>query len=129
MRYITAFAMLILTSAQSLAHEMTPTYPELRPSYVDGLYSTNMKLFNRRNDIDHYRIDVFDEDWNQIPFASQSKLIKIAYLERTNFEIFIRGDDFDRVEYICSTSMIPKSDVGKAAVMSRICSKIKREEP
>ena len=127
MRYITAFAMLILTSVQSLAHEMTPTYPELRPSYVDGLYSTKMKLFNRRDDVIYYEIDVFDSNWKQIPFASQNKLIKIGYLERTEFELFIRGDDFKRVEYICTTSKLLKSDTGKAAVMSRICSKIKRD--
>jgi hypothetical protein len=127
MRYITAFAMLILTSVQSLAHEMTPTYPELRPSYVDGLYSTKMKLFNRRDDVIYYDIGVFDKDWKQIPFASQDKLIKIEYLEKTGFEIFIRGDDYERVEYICTTSKLLKSDTGKAAVMSRICSKIKRD--
>jgi hypothetical protein len=106
---------------------MTPTYPELRPSYVDGLYSTKMKLFNRRDDVIYYEIDVFDSNWKQIPFASQNKLIKIGYLERTEFELFIRGDDFKRVEYICTTSKLLKSDTGKAAVMSRICSKIKRD--
>jgi hypothetical protein len=106
---------------------MTPTYPELRPSYVDGLYSTTMKLFNRRDDVNFYEINVFDKDWNKVAFASQDKLIKIGHLERTNFEIFIRGNDYEKVEYICTTSKLPKSDIGKAAVMSRICSKIKRD--
>jgi len=119
--------MLILSSSQLLAHEMTPTYPELRPSYVDGLYSTTMKLFNRRDDTAYYEINVFDKDWNKVPFATQDKLIKIGYLERSEFEVFIRGDDYQKVEYICTTSKLLKSDTGKAAVMSRICSKIKRD--
>jgi len=106
---------------------MTPTYPELRPSYVDGLYSLTMKLFNRRDDVIYYEIGVFDKDWKSLPFASQDKLLKIEYLERKDFDIYIRSDDYETVEYICTTSKILKSDIGKAAVMSRICSKIKRD--
>jgi hypothetical protein len=119
--------MLILTSTQTFAHEMTPTYPELRPSYIDGLYSAKMKLFNRRDDTIYYDIGVYDKDWNKLPFAAQDKLIKINYLERKDFEIFVRGNDYRQVEYICTTSKVLKSDTGKAAVMSRICSKIKRD--
>ena len=127
MKYIIAFTMLILSSTQLLAHEMTPTYPELRPSYVDGLNSTTMKLFNRRDDTIYYEISVFDKDWNEVPFATQDKLIKIGYLEKVDFEVFIRNGDSDKVEYICTTSKLLKSDIGKAAIMSRICSKIKRD--
>ena len=117
----------MLSSVQAVGHEMTPTYPELRPSYVDGLYSLTMKLFNRRDDVIYYEIGVFDKDWKSLPFASQDKLLKIEYLERKDFDIYIRSDDYETVEYICTTSKILKSDIGKAAVMSRICSKIKRD--
>ena len=127
MRYIIAFIILSLTSAQALGHEMTPTYPEMRPSYVDGLYSVNMKLFNRRNDVTYYDISVFDEEWNNIPFASKERLIKINYLEKKDFEIYIRESDHSEVEYICTTSKLLKGDVSAAAVNSRICSKIKRD--
>lgn len=119
--------MFSLTTAQALSHEMTPTYPELRPSYIDGLYSTDIKLFNRRDDVVYYDISVYDKDWNTVPFASQDKLIKIQYLEKKDFEIYIRSSDYNRVEYICTTSKLLKDNIGSTAVTSRICSKIKRD--
>ena len=119
--------MFFLTSAQVLSHEMTPTYPELRPSYTDGLYSVKMKLFNRRDDVVFYYINVFDKDWESISFATQDKLIRIGYLEKKDFEIYIRGADYERAEYICTSSKLLKDNVGSTAVTSRICSKIKRD--
>lgn len=127
MKYIIAFIMFSLTSAQALSHEMTPTYPELRPSYIDGLYSTNMKLFNRRDDVIFYDVSVFDSEWKTVPFATQDKLIRINHLERKDFVVYIRGSDYDRVEYICTSSKLLKDNVGSTAVTSRICSKIKRD--
>jgi hypothetical protein len=119
--------MFSLTSAPALSHEMTPTYPELRPSYVDGLYSVKMKLFNRRDDVVFYDVNVFDRDWEPVSFATQNKLIRIRYLEKTDFEIYIRSSDYKRVEYICTSSKLLKDSVGSTAVTSRICSKIKRD--
>lgn len=119
--------MFSLTSAAAFGHEMTPTYPELRPSYIDGLYSASMKLFNRRDDVIFYDISVFDSEWKSIPFATQDKLIRIDYLEKKDFVVYIRGSDYDRVEYICTSSKLLKNNVGSTAVNSRICSKIKRD--
>ena len=123
--YITAFAMLILTSMQSLAHEMTPTYPELRPSYVDGLYSTKMKLFNRRDDVLYYDIGVFDKDWNPIYFVADYKVIRLKYLSSASIDVYIARENKDRVEYICSRSKIRKDNNTRPAVTSRICSRFK----
>lgn len=125
--YITAFVFLMLSSVHAFGHEMTPTYPELRPSYTDGLYSVSMKLFNRRDDVTYYEISVFDDEWKKIPFASRDNLINIGYLEKVDFEIFIRERDRKKVEYICTTSKLLKDNLGTSAVNSRICSKIKRD--
>ena len=56
------------------AHEMTPTYPNLVPSYVDGLVSAKMTMFNARKDVDYFEIGVFDDEWNPVPFAASAKI-------------------------------------------------------
>jgi hypothetical protein len=117
----------ILSSAQAYGHEMTPTYPKLRPSYTDGLFVLNMKLFNRRDDVKYYEIQVFDKDWNPIPFATSEKLIKTEYLGKKDFELYIRERDSDKVEYVCTLSKLLKSDIESTGITSKICSKIKRE--
>ena len=117
--------MFFLTSAQVLSHEMTPTYPELRPSYTDGLYSVKMKLFNRRDDIEYYQVNVYDQEWNPVAFAIGQRIIRLPYLERTNFTLYVRNEDKERVKYICTKSKILKDDLQSAVVASRICSKIK----
>lgn len=127
MKYVALFLAFSLVTAQAAAHEMTPTYPELRPSYMDGLYSTTMSLFNRRGDVSYYDVSVFDEDWKGIAFASRERLIEIDYLEKKDFEIYIRESDLSKVEYICTTSKLLSSDVTSTAVTSRICSRIKRD--
>ena len=45
------------------AHEMTPTYPPLVPSYVDGLVSAKMTMFNARQDVEYFEVGVFDAEW------------------------------------------------------------------
>ena len=61
----------------AFGHEMTPAYPKLTPSYVDGISSATLKLFNRRSDASYYEIGVFDENWNSLPFAASSKILNI----------------------------------------------------
>lgn len=128
MRVVIAFVLWVLSSAQVSSHEMTPAYPELRPSIYEGLNSTTMYLFNRRVDASYYEIGVFDRNWNSVPFATQNRMIEIDYLGKTQFEIFIQQKEKDRVEYICTTSKLLKSDIRSTGVTSRICSKIKRDE-
>lgn len=112
-------------SSISFAHEMIPTYPELKPSYVDGLYSTDILIFNRRKDVRYYEISVFDKDWNHIPFATNQKILKIDYLRKKNVELYFRKQEKENVKYICTTSKILKGEVQYTIITSRICSKIK----
>lgn len=120
---LTAAALLISSSAA--AHEMTPTYPEFKYSYVEGVLSTSITLFNRREDVSYYEIGVFDEDFNNIPFATNDRIVEIRYLQTKTFEIYIRKKDETRVEYICTTSKNLKEDVTTSGITSRICSRIK----
>lgn len=111
--------------SNAFAHEMIPTYPELRPSYLDGLYSTEVLVFNRREDVRYYEISVFDKDWNSLPFATNQKIIKIDYLRKKNVELYFRKQEKNKIKYICTTSKILKGEVQYTAITSRICSKIK----
>lgn len=114
-----------LFTSSAAAHELTPTYPELVPSYVTGVSMTRMHLWNRRNDVEYYEIEVFDEEFNGLPFASADKIIKVNYLEHKTFEVYIREADLIKVKYICTSSKQLKEDVLSTGVKSRICSKVK----
>jgi hypothetical protein len=110
---------------KAYAHEMTPTYPKLRPSHLDNVYVTTMEMFNKRNDVEYYEIGVFDKDFKPIPFVSSYTIINIKYLGHVTFDIYIRKEDVSKAEYVCSTSKLRKDNKTKNAVSSRICSKFK----
>ena len=118
-------AALISISGNAAAHELTPTYPEIRPSYINGVSVTTMKMWNRRSDAEYYEINVFDEKWNPVSFATSNRVIQLNYLEHKSFEIYFRDEDKDRVSYICTTSKQLKRDVLSTGVKSKICSRIK----
>ena len=109
----------------SHSHQFTPTYPELQQSHINGVYQTTMVLFNRREDVEYYEVDVFDDNWNSVPFAISERIIRLPFLERTQFTLYIRDIDKEDVRYICTKSKIIKDDLQSAVVSSRICSKIK----
>ena len=119
-----AVAVALLTATAAYSHEWTPSYPQFRPSFMEGIAVTTMTIFNRRKDISYYEVSVLDEDWNPVPFASTRKLINVEYLERQNIEIYLREADCDRVEYICTTSKILERDATSSGVDSRICSRV-----
>jgi hypothetical protein len=123
---MTAVACFFMSNAT--AHEMVPAYPELSQSYIDGIFKTDIMLFNRRNDVSYYEIQVFDNDWNGVAFASESKIVRLDYLERKNIEVYIRKKDKDKVTYICTQSKLIKSAETSSKISSKICSKIKRDE-
>lgn len=123
-----SFLVGVLISGQTLAHEMTPTYFELRPSYVDGVMTTTFRFFNRREDIRYYEISVYDKDWNKIPFAASDKIFTIEYLGRQTFDLYVREADADKVTYICTLSKAVKGDIESSIISSRICSKIKEKQ-
>ena len=116
---------LVFLSTSATAHELTPTYPQLRPSYLKGLHVTTMKLWNRRDDVSYYEISVYDADWNAIGFATPNRLIKIDYLQSKSIELYIREQDVARTEFICTTSKLLKQDVQSSGIKSRICSRVR----
>jgi hypothetical protein len=124
MRLYLIFA-LCLFGFKSNAHEMTPAYPVLDSSYINGVVVAKMKLFNRREDVEYYQIDVFTEDWKPISFATTNRLLKVGYNKNKLFEVYIRFADVKKTKYICTTSKLIKKKYQEALVSSMICSKIK----
>lgn len=108
------------------AHEMTPTYPEFRRSFIEGIYLSSINIFNRRIDIEYYEIDVFDEEWNFLSFATESKIVKIKYLHKKTIDIYLKEEDLDKVTYICSRSKILKNSNTTSMISSKICSKVNK---
>lgn len=124
MRFVITTLVWVLTCGVSYAHELTPTYFEMKPSFYDDVYVTKMMMFNRREDVKYYQIEVYDEEWNSLTFAATERIIDLDYLERKSFEIYMKAKDAERVTYICTRSKILKG--GESSVIaSNICSKIK----
>ena len=118
-------AALILVTNSAAAHELTPTYPEIEPAYVEGVSVIKMKMWNRRSDASYYEVNVYDDEWKSVPFAAPEKVMKLGYLEHKSFELYVRDPDRDRVTYICTTSKQLKQDVQSTGIKSRICSRVK----
>ena len=113
-------------SGPAMAHELTPTYPELTPSYIPGIWSTHVVLWNARQEIDFYKVDVLDADMNPVSFiATGGDLKKVDYLNRAHIEVFVREEDKDKATFICTESKLRRGTVQKSLVASRVCSKIK----
>ena len=109
------------------AHEMTPAYPILKPTSVSGVVKADMSLFNLREDVEYYQIDLFDLNWTNLPFSSKYRIINVKYKERKDFIVYIRKIDLDEATYICTTSKIKKNTQTRAIIISRICSRIDGE--
>ena len=84
-----------------------------------------MTIFNARDDVEYYEFGVFDAEWNKVPFATQSKVMKIKHLEKKKIDIYIREKDRKDAVYICSKSKLIVDGGSKTSIISRICSKIK----
>lgn len=121
------FVILALLACSGVnAHQFTPTYPKLTSSYIEGVLHTEMKLFNRRNDVEYYELSVFDKDWNEVEFAIiGGKIFSVPYLQTKSLDIYISNKDAPRVVYICTTSKIVRKDVSSTLISSKICSKVK----
>ena len=109
-----------------MAHQFTPAYPKLVPSYVREIWKADMNLLNMRQDVEYFEFGVFDKDWEGIPFAlSGNRIVRIKYLERKDINVFIKREDVDRVKYICSKSKILAGQTKQiTSISSRICSKV-----
>lgn len=129
MRYFFAgvlIAIIMAACTEAKAHEMVPTYPKIEPSHMSDIYKTTMTMFNKRPEVEYYEIGVFDKNWEPLNFVSSYKIYKIPYLSAVTFDIYIRKEDKNRVEYICSQSKLKKQDKTRTAISSRICSKVAR---
>ena len=122
MKYVIA---LLAFANCAYAHEMTPTYPKMDSSYIDDVFVTTMKLWNRREDVSYYELNVFTDQWDPIPFATPERIVKVGYLEHKSIELYIHRKHAKRAEFICSTSKLLREDVKSSGVTSRVCSRIK----
>tara|TARA_R100001463_G_scaffold954_1_gene4217 strand:+ start:913 stop:1284 length:372 start_codon:yes stop_codon:yes gene_type:complete len=114
-----------LLSSIVAAHDMTPTYPKWKMSFIPSAKMTSMEVFNKRSDVQWYQIGVFDEDWQPIPFVTRYKILRVKYLSRVKFDVYVNDNDVKRAEYICSTSKLRGNDDFKPIVESKICSRFK----
>lgn len=116
-----------MTFGMASAHEMTPAYPELKPSQYGGVLVAELRFFNRREDVEYYELSVHDENWRPVRFVSSERIWHAPYLSRKQLDVYIHKMDIERVTYICTTSKIFKSEKIEPTISSKICSKIKRE--
>ena len=120
--------LLLFLCGSATAHQWTPTYPELRTSYISGIHTTDMKLYNSREDVEYYQVQVFDGYFNPIKFAisgGQSDVINVPHRKTVSVAVYIPTAQASRVVYICSRSMILKKEESASLLSSRICSKVK----
>tara|TARA_B110000908_G_C10149026_1_gene400444 strand:- start:399 stop:785 length:387 start_codon:yes stop_codon:yes gene_type:complete len=108
-------------------HEMTPAYPILKPSHVVGIVKAEMSLFNSREEVQYYQIDLYDLNWKNIPFSTTYRIFKVGYKERKNFVVYIRESDLDEATYLCTTSKIKRRAESATIISSKICSRIDGE--
>ena len=115
----------LLLCGSVAAHDMTPTYPKWKMSFIPSANMTTMQIFNKRADVEWYQIGVFDKEWKPIPFVTRYKILNIKYLQRVKFDVYVNKTNAELAEYICSTSKLRGDDNFKPIVESRICSRIK----
>ena len=106
------------------AHEMTPAYPIVKPSHVYGVSRVDLSLFNSREEINYYEIQLYNKNWKPVPFSAIYRIIKVGYKERKNFSVYIRESDLDVAVYICTTSKIRRQSETKTLISSKICSRL-----
>ena len=93
--------------------------------YTSNFTRFKYLIFNKRADVKWYQIGVFDKEWNLLPFVTRYKILKVKYLSRVKFDVYISDEYLDNAEYICSTSKLRGNDNFKPIVESRICSRFK----
>lgn len=114
---------LLAASGSVWAHELLPTYPKLEQSYVPNVYQTTVRMWNGRIDVEYYKVEVADSEWNPVPFITNDRTFRLKYMERKDIEIFIPADA--KVTYICTRSMLEAGNPQKSVISSKVCSKIK----
>ena len=120
---LSKFIILLVVSGSAMAHELTPTYPELKQSYIPEVLQTKVKMWNARVDVVYYKLEVTDAFWNDVPFIAEEKMFKLDYMQRREIEIFLPSDT--TAQYICTRSMLEKGARSRSMISSKVCSKIK----
>lgn len=116
---------LLLIGGYANAHQFLPTYPTFKYSFIDGVMYTKMQLFNKRKEVEYYELSVYDDNWNAVTFASESKLIRVGYLQTKDVNVYVKKEDLRKATYICTESKHRKENVQDTVITSKICSKIK----
>jgi len=119
---LSKFIILLVVSGSAMAHELTPTYPKLKQSYIPEVLQTKVKMWNARVDVVYYKIEVTDKDWKEVPFITEEKMFKLDYMQRREIEIFLPSDT--SAKYICTRSMLEKGARSRSMISSKVCSKI-----
>jgi hypothetical protein len=119
-----AIALLLLT-LPAYAHEMTPAHLKWQVSHVEGVMKAELKMFNKRRDVEFYEIGVFDKDWQPVPFVSRYKVMRMPYLSHVEFDVYVSAMDSVVAEYVCSVSKLRENSDKKTMIASRICSRFK----
>ena len=92
---------------------------------MDNVLTTTMMLWNSRQDVEYYELQVLDAEMEPIRFATNEKIIRVPYLKRKTVNVYISARDKDRAVYVCSRSKILADNDSRTVVSSRICSKAK----
>lgn len=108
---------------EAKSHQWTPTYTTWRTSYVEDVLVTSMVLFNARDDVEYYEIQVLDGEFNPVPFATGERLYHLNHLRRKVIDVYISSKDEERAVYICSRSKSLQGSGNNTVLSSRICSK------
>jgi hypothetical protein len=104
---------------------MTPTYPKWERTTHDGIKKVTMDLWNSREDVKYYEVGVFDESWEPIPFVTLYSILKVEYLSRVQFDVYMTEKSIKKAVYICSLSKLRSNDDSKPLLATQICSKFK----
>lgn len=116
---------LMLVTTRVVAHELTPTYPEFKPSHMQGIYKTQVSMFNKRKDVEFYELGVFDADFGVVDFVTAYRVFPLPFLAHITLDIYVRDVDVKRVTYICTRSKLRAETYSTAVIASRVCSKVK----
>lgn len=120
-----AVILLLFLCGSVSGHQMTPTYPNLGLTHIEGVKKATMEIFNSRSDVEYYEIGVFDVDWKPVPFVSLYRVMQISYLNKVKFDVYLTESDAIGAEYICSISKIRGNQNKQAMLATKICSRFK----
>ena len=118
---------LVLVCGSVTAHQWTPSHVQLKPSYANGIHTTQMKFYNTREEVEYYQVQVFDGKFNPIKFAitgGQGDIFHVRHRQYKTVDVYVPSYEASRVVYICTRSMILKEKETATLVSSRICSKV-----